>query len=251
MPDGWLVDVPRTIPDNEATQPDDWEVEADGEWEVPQIDNPDCVDHKCGEWVPEMISNPDFKGPWYPPRIDNPDYKGPWSPKQMTNADYYLCEHPHHLAPISAVGFDLWTMNKKISFDNIAIGHDWAAFERLFKETWELRNEIEKSRSDSKKSDKSNEVDTPASLLNEVLSTPVGMAVVGGAVLLFLLLSYKVLCRRRAPVEEKEPEEKEEEKEKEKDTKKSTKKDEKEKEKDTAQENRQDGGRKRATAGDS
>ena len=36
---------------------DDWDDEDDGEWEAPEIDNPD------------------YKGPWKQKKIDNPDYK--------------------------------------------------------------------------------------------------------------------------------------------------------------------------------
>lgn len=38
----------------------------DGEWEPPQIDNPDFK----GEWKPKQIDNPNFKGVWVHPEID-------------------------------------------------------------------------------------------------------------------------------------------------------------------------------------
>ena len=47
-PDGY-DDIPAEIPDPDAKKPDDWDDEEDGEWESPNI--------------------------------DNPEYKGPWSPK--------------------------------------------------------------------------------------------------------------------------------------------------------------------------
>ena len=48
----------------------------DGEWEAPQIDNPDCEKYGCGEWKRPMIKNPAYKGVWKAPRIPNPAYKG-------------------------------------------------------------------------------------------------------------------------------------------------------------------------------
>lgn len=39
---------------------------ADGEWEPPQIDNPDYK----GEWKPKQIDNPNYKGVWKHPEID-------------------------------------------------------------------------------------------------------------------------------------------------------------------------------------
>jgi len=34
-------DKPETIPDPDATKPDDWDVDMDGEWEPPMITNPE------------------------------------------------------------------------------------------------------------------------------------------------------------------------------------------------------------------
>merc|ERR1712195_239737 len=53
-------DIPAKLADPKATKPDDWDDESDGEWEAPQIDNPD------------------FKGAWSAKRISNPAYKGVW-----------------------------------------------------------------------------------------------------------------------------------------------------------------------------
>lgn len=39
-PDDW-DDEPATIPDPDASKPDDWDDEEDGEWQAPQIDNPE------------------------------------------------------------------------------------------------------------------------------------------------------------------------------------------------------------------
>lgn len=50
----------------------------DGEWEAPQINNPDCKKAGCGPWSAPMIKNPAYKGKWKVPRIDNPAYRKPF-----------------------------------------------------------------------------------------------------------------------------------------------------------------------------
>eukprot|EP01027_Heterolobosea_sp_BB2_P025324 GEZU01038861.1.p1 GENE.GEZU01038861.1~~GEZU01038861.1.p1 ORF type:complete len:305 (+),score=179.85 GEZU01038861.1:288-1202(+) len=94
---------PVTIPDPDAKKPEDWDDEEDGEWEVPQIPNPDYK----GEWVQRMIPNPAYKGEWKAPMIDNPDFVD----------DKFLYRYNN----IGAVGFDLWQVKSGSIFDNIII----------------------------------------------------------------------------------------------------------------------------------
>ena len=54
-PEDW--EKPEHIADPDATKPDDWDDEMDGEWEPPQIDNPEFK----GEWKAKQIDNPDYK----------------------------------------------------------------------------------------------------------------------------------------------------------------------------------------------
>merc|ERR1712198_476438 len=42
-PSDWLDEEPDMIPDPEAEKPDDWDVDMDGDWEAPLIDNPVCT----------------------------------------------------------------------------------------------------------------------------------------------------------------------------------------------------------------
>jgi len=46
-PEGW--EKPEHIPDPEAKKPEDWDDEMDGEWEPPQIDNPEYKVRGRGE----------------------------------------------------------------------------------------------------------------------------------------------------------------------------------------------------------
>ena len=67
-PEDWVTD--EKVKDPEASKPDGWDDEEDGEWEAP------------------MIDNPDYKGAWRAKRIDNPAYKGEWKAKQLDNPDF-------------------------------------------------------------------------------------------------------------------------------------------------------------------
>ena len=111
------------MPDPSATPPDDWDVDEDGEWEAPLVDNPDCSGEGkgCGEWKAKEIANPDYKGKWHAPRVDNPAYLGVWKPRQVDNPHYFEDEAPWAMAPIGGIGIELWTMQSGILFDNIVL----------------------------------------------------------------------------------------------------------------------------------
>lgn len=114
MPEGWLENEEQMIGDANTRQPEDWDTEEDGEWSAPLIKNPACISVPgCGKWKAPMIPNPDFKGKWYPPMIPNPAFKGIWTPKQIDNPNYFVSENPHALPDFNAIGFELWTMQKK------------------------------------------------------------------------------------------------------------------------------------------
>jgi calreticulin len=119
-------DKPKTITDPNAKKPDDWDDEMDGEWEAPQIDNPEYK----GEWKPKQISNPQFKGPWIHPEIDNPDY--------VSDPNLYLQKD------LSSVAFDLWQVKSGTIFDNILITDDADYAKSYGEETWRKTAEGEK-----------------------------------------------------------------------------------------------------------
>lgn len=143
-PDDWLEDEPTTIPDPEAEKPEDWDDEEDGDWIPPSVPNPKCEEASgCGTWEPPMKKNPKYKGKWSAPYIDNPAYKGVWAPRKIPNPDYFEDKTPANFEPMGAIGFEIWTMQSDILFDNIYIGHspeDAAAFR---KETWDLKRPAE------------------------------------------------------------------------------------------------------------
>ncbi|KAI9758387.1 MAG: hypothetical protein M1815_002133 [Lichina confinis] len=143
-PAGWLDDEPTVIPDPEAEKPEDWDDEEDGDWIAPTVPNPKCDDAAgCGEWKPPTKRNPAYKGKWSAPLIDNPDYKGPWAPKKIPNPDYYEDKTPSSFEPIGAIGFEIWTMQNDILFDNIYIGHSIEDAQKLQAETFDVKQAVE------------------------------------------------------------------------------------------------------------
>jgi len=127
-PEDW--DKPQHIPDPDAKKPDDWDDEIDGEWEPPQIDNPDYK----GEWKPKQIDNPNYKGEWVHPEIDNPEYK----PDDKLTV----------FEDIGAIGFDLWQVKSGTIFDNVLITDSPEYAEKFAKETFEVTKEGEKKMKD-------------------------------------------------------------------------------------------------------
>lgn len=142
MPEGWNENAEKMISDPEAVKPSDWDDDEDGEWEAPTISNPACS-VGCGKWEPPKIDNPKYKGKWYAPKIDNPAYKGEWAPKKIDNPNYFLDEEPFMIPKIDSIGFDLWTMQGGLHFDNILISRDVEKAQAFTDETFKVRSEIE------------------------------------------------------------------------------------------------------------
>lgn len=124
-PEDW--DVPANIPDPDASKPEDWDDDTDGDWEAPQIDNPEYK----GEWTPKQIDNPDYQGEWVHPEIDNPDY----------SADDSLYEYED----FGYIGFDLWQVKSGSIFDNIIVTDSPDLAEEFYKETFEKLSSGEKA----------------------------------------------------------------------------------------------------------
>lgn len=120
-------DKPEHIPDPDAKKPDDWDDEMDGEWEPPQIDNPEYK----GEWKPKQIDNPNYKGKWVHPEIDNPEY--------VPDDKLYSYKD------IGAIGFDLWQVKSGTIFDNVLITDDVDFAKEFGDSTWGKTKDAEKS----------------------------------------------------------------------------------------------------------
>ncbi|OJJ97871.1 hypothetical protein ASPACDRAFT_122577 [Aspergillus aculeatus ATCC 16872] len=151
-PENWLEDEPTSIPDPEAEKPEDWDDEEDGDWVPPTVPNPKCQEAAgCGPWTAPLIKNPAYKGKWTAPLVDNPAYKGPWAPRKIANPAYFEDKTPSNFEPMGAIGFEIWTMQNDILFDNIYIGHSEEDAEQLRKETFDIKHPIELAEEEANK----------------------------------------------------------------------------------------------------
>eukprot|EP00924_Labyrinthula_sp_SR-Ha-C_P003238 maker-scaffold_15-snap-gene-3.26-mRNA-1 protein AED:0.03 eAED:0.03 QI:111/1/1/1/0.5/0.33/3/130/528 len=134
-PENWIDDPElEFIVDPDASMPDDWDEEEDGEWEAPKI------------------KNPDFDGVWKPKMIDNPEYKGEWSPKKIPNPHYFTQEFPFsELPPISHVFVEVLANNEDISFDNILISVDYETGKEVSEKYYFSKVEKEKAMEQEKR----------------------------------------------------------------------------------------------------
>lgn len=142
-PAGWNDDEsqPEFIRDPEAKKPQEWDDEEDGEWKAPFVKNPECL-YGCGHWEPPKIVNPDYKGTWSPPQIANPNFQGVWKPPKIKNP-MYTGEDKLKFSPVEALGFELWSMDSGIMFDNVYLGHLVEEAEKIGNTTYIPKSEIE------------------------------------------------------------------------------------------------------------
>lgn len=104
-----------------------------------------------------MKKNPAYKGKWTAPYIDNPLYKGVWAARMIKNPAFFEDKTPANFEPMGAIGFEIWTMQSDILFDNIYIGHSEEDAAALRAATYDIKRPIEdeeESKSKPKPSDK-------------------------------------------------------------------------------------------------
>merc|ERR1719431_2398684 len=119
LTEDWDFLPPKTIKDPDATKPEDWDDEMDGEWEPP------------------MIDNPDFKGEWKARQIDNPEY----NPDDAAGIAKY--------AENCKIGFDLWQVKSGTIFDNLLITDDPKVAAEQATSLFEVTKEGEKKMKDA------------------------------------------------------------------------------------------------------
>jgi calreticulin len=139
---------PAQIPDPDASKPDDWNEEDDGEWEAPLIDNPKYK----GEWKAPMIDNPAFKGVWKARQIDNPKYTEAVAVYDNIGAvGFEVCSlcvcplaHAAHSLCAHAPSLQLWIVNSGTVFDNILVTDSEAEAKAHADKHWKAITEGEK-----------------------------------------------------------------------------------------------------------
>ena len=162
-PEGWLDDEPLLVPDPDSIKPEEWDDEEDGIWTPPNVPNPKCSDAPgCGEWVRPLIRNPAYKGKWSAPYIDNPDYKGNWAPRKIANPGYFEDLEPYKFTKIGGIGFEIWTMDEDILFDNIYVGHSEEDAKKLAQETFHAKLPFEQNLETKEKEEEVKKADAEA-----------------------------------------------------------------------------------------
>lgn len=117
-------------------------------------------------YIQPTISNPAYKGKWTAPYIDNPAYKGIWAPKKIKNPAYFEEKTPSNLEPMGAIGFEIWTMQNDILFDNIFIGHSVEDAEKFAQATFFEKHPIEELLElESKPKDEDKPIRSPSDLI--------------------------------------------------------------------------------------
>ncbi|KAI8870839.1 Calreticulin-domain-containing protein [Ramicandelaber brevisporus] len=154
-PEDWDESIPEFIPDPKAKKPADWDDDMDGDWEAPEV------------------PNPEFRGKWSPRRIDNPKYKGPWTRPLIANPDYKEDPTLNHFV-IGHVGFDLWQVTAGTIFDNIFVGDDYAEAKKWAEEHWgeHVKAEIDAKKAVDAEQEKKLEEERKATEEAEAAKTP-------------------------------------------------------------------------------
>lgn len=124
-PADWVAT--KRIIDPDATKPSEWDEEEDGEWQAPEIDNPD------------------FKGEWAQKKIPNPAYKGAWEARQIPNPDFVDDPDLGKYGDFGYVGFDVYQVKGGTIFDNIIITDSIAEADK-FASKWKVLNEAEQAK---------------------------------------------------------------------------------------------------------
>ncbi|KAF1634715.1 UNVERIFIED_CONTAM: Calnexin, partial [Eudyptes robustus] len=135
------VQPPEEIADPDDKKPEDWD-----EREFindPEAKKPDDWDEAAPKEIKPIIPNPAYKGPWSPPKIANPNFKGKWFPRIIKNPNYFEANPYQQLKTITALGFELWTIDKNIIFDNILITSDEALAAEFAAATFEVKKKYE------------------------------------------------------------------------------------------------------------
>ncbi|KAJ7521554.1 hypothetical protein O6H91_19G059500 [Diphasiastrum complanatum] len=114
------------IPDPDATKPDDWDEDEDGEWRPPKV------------------PNPAYKGPWKPKKIKNPAYKGKWKLQWINNPEFEDDPDLYVFPALKYFGIELWQVKAGSLFDNILICDDPAYAKQIAEETWGVNRDVEK-----------------------------------------------------------------------------------------------------------
>merc|ERR1712188_146191 len=127
LADGWKFLEPKEIDDPEDKKPSDWVDEA--EMDDPEDKKPEGYDNIPAKIADPKATKPDdwddeSDGEWEDPQIDNPEYKGEWKAKRIANPAYVDDTSIGQYGSFSWVGIDVWQVKSGTIFDNLLITDD-------------------------------------------------------------------------------------------------------------------------------
>merc|ERR1711915_225241 len=97
-----------------------------------------------GEWEPPQISNPEYKGEWKQKQIDNPAYKGEWVHPMVANPAFKEDDTVYHRCnPCTAIGFELWQVKSGTLFDDIIVTDSVEEAKAFAEETFAVKSKAE------------------------------------------------------------------------------------------------------------
>jgi len=78
------------------------------------------------------------------PYIDNPAYKGVWKPRKIPNPEYFEEKEPlKSIGNIAGIGFEIWSMQSDILFDNILLTDNESEAASFAKATYHVKKAVE------------------------------------------------------------------------------------------------------------
>lgn len=142
-PDDWDVELDKLVYDPSDVKPEEWDDIEDGQWIQNRMPNPACEGLSgCGPWEHQLMANPDFSGSWKQPMMKNPNYRGVW--ESTITRDPEVIAHPREsILPITGIGFEVWTGQGGVLFDNIVIGESEEEILQFTKDTWKIKYDKE------------------------------------------------------------------------------------------------------------
>lgn len=93
------------------------------------------------EYIPDPTAVPalgEDETTWKAPLIKNPKYQGAWKRSAVTQ--YPIRDQ---LLPVAGVGFELWSVEGGVLFDNILVTQDLDLYQKFTEATWKVKHQME------------------------------------------------------------------------------------------------------------
>merc|ERR1719361_1979966 len=142
MKDDWSFEKPQKIKDPEQSKPEDWV--DDEEMDDPEDTKPDDWDDEPASIADPDATKPDDwddeeDGEWQAPQIDNPEYKGKWEHPMIANPDYVEAVDVYKRGAIGYIGVEVWQVKSGTVFSDFILTDSVAEAETFLNEERRMR----------------------------------------------------------------------------------------------------------------